>query len=260
MCWTYTDVNLQLTELKTCSRRPSHILNLLTLYHKWCITIILEWSFYAYSQIFQYLHVAIVHIYRLPLSQLLAFIIADWPHTLSALRSQQRGCVGSLIINTGIVMHFKKIFSCSFGSQASYFIVHHAQPASWILSCLFLFAFLQGQRCTYTKANTTSRRRAASVNVIFDSDCGVTCLHSLCTGYSQIWSADSLRLKIILPRSRDIHMSCNKANLFHPLSSFLQIACFWLCGCSISCWLAYKLSCLKVEMTSHIYGQLNPKV
>lgn len=46
-------VNLQLIELKTCSRRLFHIVNLLTLYHKWCITIILEWSFYIYSQIFQ---------------------------------------------------------------------------------------------------------------------------------------------------------------------------------------------------------------
>lgn len=46
-------INLQLIELKTRTRRPSHIVNLLTLYHKWCITIILEWSFYRYSQIFQ---------------------------------------------------------------------------------------------------------------------------------------------------------------------------------------------------------------
>lgn len=51
---TNSDVRkLQLIELKTCSRQGSHIVNLLTLYHKWCVTIILEWSFYTYSQIFQ---------------------------------------------------------------------------------------------------------------------------------------------------------------------------------------------------------------
>lgn len=39
--------------LKTCGRQPSHNVNLLTICHKWCVTIILEWSFYTYSHIFQ---------------------------------------------------------------------------------------------------------------------------------------------------------------------------------------------------------------
>lgn len=39
--------------LKTCDRQPSHNVNLLTICHKWCVTIILEWSFYTYFHIFQ---------------------------------------------------------------------------------------------------------------------------------------------------------------------------------------------------------------
>lgn len=39
--------------LKTCDRQPSHNVNLLTICHKWCVTIILEWSFYTCSHIFQ---------------------------------------------------------------------------------------------------------------------------------------------------------------------------------------------------------------
>lgn len=168
-----------------------------------------------------------------------AFIIADWPHTLSALRSQQRGCVGSLIINTGIGMHFKKLFLQFWQSRE---LFHCSSCTSRQLNVLVSISF-----CIFslkTKVHSSSLRqtpRAAGELLLLCHlcDCGVTCLRSLCPGYSQIWSADSLRLKIILPWSRDIHISGSKANLFHPFQSF------GLGGCSVSFWLAYKLSYLK---------------